>query len=213
MSDFRRRGFTRAAHGILQAARIWHGENFGVIEDRASFAVSGHGPLPAESAPASAEYKRFISEVAGRLHVFLLNGELRSFLFTTRFGFQPVPREYWINPERVGMLEQLFFEAFEIQSSTSQPVLRDLIFFSVSDLVGLLDAGNAKRRAFVKKPLDAEAEKRLADFLQSLSEQRIPRPEQFRMARESPEFLGITDRDLRKAAKQAPLPPGRPRKN
>jgi hypothetical protein len=62
MSDFRRRGFTRAAHGILQ-------ENFGVIEDRASFAVSGHGPLPAESAPASAAAAAGVKEHSSRAEI------------------------------------------------------------------------------------------------------------------------------------------------
>jgi hypothetical protein len=215
MSDFRRRGFTRAAHGILQAARIWHGEDSRVIEDTASVAVSGHGPLPAASCVVFEEYKGLISAIAERLIGFLRNGELGSFHFNRQFGgvFDAAPAAFWSKPEAVDMLIQLFFEARETQSSASQPVPRDSLYFRVSDLAELLDAGNARRRTFFGKPLDTEAKKRLADVLQSLSEQRIPRPEQFPIVRESSEFLEyrITDRDFRKAAKRAPLPPGRPR--
>lgn len=65
------------------------------------------------------------------------------------------------------MLARLFYEAFEIQSSVSQPVPRDSIYFSASDLAELLNPGYAekKRLAFVKIRLDAVAKKELADEL------------------------------------------------
>ena len=217
MSDFRRRGFVRASHGILKAAKIWHGATFTELEGKV--AVNGHGPLTAASSTIFAEYTRLVSDVVERLSVLLRDGELRSFLFNRQLHnlFQKVPSEYWAKPEAVGMLERLFFEAFEIQSSVSQPVPCDSIYFSVSDLAELLEPGFANERlVFYKIRLDEGMKKDLADALRSLSERppKLRRPDQFKLVRELPEFqqYRITDRDLREAASKAPIPPGRPRK-
>jgi hypothetical protein len=217
MSDFRRRGFVRASHGILWAAKIWHGATFSEVEGKAAF--NGHGPLTAESSTIFAEYTRLVSDVVERLRVLLRDGELRSFLFNRQLSnlFQKVPSEYWAKPESAAMLERLFFEAFEIQSSVSQPVPRDSIYFSVGDLTELLEPGFANERLVFDKPhLDQGMKKDLADALRSLSERhpKLRRPDQYKMARELPEFrqYRITDRDLREAARKAPIPPGRPRK-
>src|SRR5712672_81131 len=120
MSDFRRLGFVRTSHGILKAARIWHGATFSELEGKASFA----------------EYARLIWDVVERLRVLLRDGELRSFHFNRQLNnlFQKVPSEYWVKPESAGRLARQFFEALEIQSSVSQPVPCDLIYFSVADL-------------------------------------------------------------------------------
>src|SRR5437868_5446666 len=146
MSDFRRRGFVRASHGILKAAKIWHGATFTELEGKV--AVNGYGPLTAASSTIFAEYTRLVSDVVERLRVLLRDGELRSFLFNRQLSnfFQKVPSEYWAKPESAGTLERLFFEAFEIQSSVSQPVPRDSIYFSVSDLTELLEPGFANER-------------------------------------------------------------------
>jgi len=213
MSDFRRRGFIRASHGILKAKKIWHGATFGELEGRA--AVNGHGPLTAASSTIFAEYTRLVSDVVERLRVLLRDGELRSFLFNRQLSnlFQKVPCEYWAKPESAGTLERLFFEAFEIQSSVSQPVPRDLIYFRLSDLTELLEPGSA---SFGKMRLDEGTKQDLADALRSLSERhpKLRRPDQFKLVRELPEFrqYRITDRDLREAARKAPIPSGRPRK-
>ena len=215
MSDFRRRGFIRASHGILKAKKIWHGATFGELEGRA--AVNGHGPLTAASSTIFAEYTRLVSDVVERLRVLLRDGELRSFLFNRQLSnlFQKVPCEYWAKPESAGTLERLFFEAFEIQSSVSQPVPCDSIYFSVGDLTELLEPGFANER-LIAPLLDEGMKKDLADALRSLSERhpKLRRPDQFKMVRESAEFrrYRITDRDLREAARKAPIPPGRPRK-
>jgi hypothetical protein len=217
MSDFRRRGFVRASHGILKAAKIWHGATFSELEGKA--AVNGHGPLTAASSTIFAEYTRLVSDVVERLSVLLRDGELRSFLFNRQLHnlFQEVPSEYWAKPESAGMLERLFFEAFEIQSSVSQPVPCDSIYFSVGDLTELLEPGFANERlVFYKIRLDEGTKKDPADALRSLSERhpKLRRPDQFKLVRELPEFLQyrITDRDLREAARKAPIPSGRPRK-
>src|SRR6266849_4959993 len=93
MSDFRRRGFVRASHGILKAAKIWHGATFSEL---ASFA----------------EYTRLIWVVVEQLRILLRDGELRSFLFNRQLGnhFQKVPCDYWAKPESAAMLERLLFE-------------------------------------------------------------------------------------------------------
>jgi len=216
MSDFRRRGFVRASHGVSKAAKIWHGATFSELEGKA--AVNVHGPLTAANSTIFAEYTRLVSDVVERLRVLLRDGELRSFLFNRQLHnlFQKVPSEYWATPESAGMLERLFFEAFEIQSSVSQPVPRDLIYFSVGDLTELLEPGFTNERlVFYKIRLDEGAKQDLADALPSLSERhpKLRRPDQFKAARELPEFrqYRITDRDLREAARKAPIPPGRPR--
>jgi len=219
MSDFRRRGFVRAEHGILMAAQNWHKESFSEIEGKAAAAINGHGPLSQASLLAFEKYKRLISNVAKRLNVLLRDGELRSFFFNRQFAdrFEAVPTAHWSEPESVGELVRLFFEAFEIQSSASKPVLpRDSLYFSGSDLAESLDLEFARRWPFVKIPLDAVGKKELADALQSLSEQRPMRrrPDQFKAAKKLPELrqYRITDRDLREAARKRPLPLGRPRK-
>ena len=112
-----------------------------------------------------------------------------------------------LSPKSAGMQERLFFEAFEIQSSVSQPVLRNSIYFSVGDLTELLEPGFANERLVFNKPhLDQGMKKDLADALRSLSERhpKLRRPDQYKMARELPEFrqYRITDRDLREAARK-----------
>jgi hypothetical protein len=220
MSDFRRRGFIQAAHGISQAARIWHGEAFSMLEGQVAASVNGHGPLPAANSRAFEDYKRLISAVAERLTALLGNGDLRSFYFNRRFGsvFEAAPSEYWSKPESEGMLVRLYFEASEIQSSASQPVPRESLYFSVGELAELLNPGcGEKSLAFVKIPLDGPGKKNLAAALKWLSEQRpkIRRADQVQMVRDWPEFrkYRITDRDLREAARTVPLPRGRHRKN
>ena len=182
-------------------------------------AVNGHGPLTAANSIIFAEYMRLVSDVVERLRVLLRDGQLRSFLFNRQLSnlFQEVPSEYWVKPESADRLARLFFEAFEIQSSLSQPVPGDLIYFSVGDLTELLEPGSANERlVFCKIPLNESKKKDLADSLRSIKEQcpKLSRPDQFKLVRELPEFqhIRITDRDLRKAARKAPIPPGRPRK-
>jgi hypothetical protein len=218
MSDFRRRGFVRASHGILKAAKIWHGTaTFNELEGMA--AVNGHGPLTAANSEVFAEYMRLVSDVVERLRVLLRDGQLRSFLFNRQLSnlFQEVPSEYWVKPDSADRLARFFFEAFEIQSSLSQPVPCDLIYFSVGDLTELLEPGSANERlVFYKIRLNESTKRDLADLLRSIAERRpkLSRPDQFKLVRELPEFqqIRITDRDLREAARKAPIPPGRPRK-
>ena len=66
MSDFLKRGFLRASHGILKAARIWHGEIFSEVDCKP--AINGHGPLTTQPAdPAVADHldaaERLLTEV------------------------------------------------------------------------------------------------------------------------------------------------------
>lgn len=218
MSDFYRRGFVRASNGILKAATIWHGATFSELEGQA--AVYGHGPLTAESSTIFAEYKRLVSDVIEQLCVLLRDGAFGSFLFNRQLSnlFHPVPPEYWDNSESAGMLERLFLEALEIQSSVSRPFPCDSIYFSADDLTRLQECGFANERGLVfdEIPLDEGAKNDLAYVLRTLSEQRpkIRRPDQFKMVPEMPKFrrYRITDRDLREAARKAPIRPGRPRK-
>jgi hypothetical protein len=104
----------------LIAAKTWHMEIFSEIECKAAAAVNGHGPLSQASLPAFEKYKRLISSVAKRLNVSLRNGELRSFFFNRQFSdrFEAVLTAHWSEPESVGELVRLFFEDFEIQSSS-----------------------------------------------------------------------------------------------
>jgi hypothetical protein len=219
MSDFRRLGFLRAGHGILLAAKIWHKETFSEIERKAGPAVNAHGPLSQASLLAFEKYKRLISSVAKRLNVLLSDGDLRSFFFNPQFAgrFEAVPTAHWSEPRSVDELVRLFFEDYEIQSSSSHPVVpRDLLYFSRSDLAESLHLEFARRWPFPKIALDPLGKKELADALQSLSEQRpmLRRPDQFEAVQKLPEFrqYQITDADLREAARKAPLRPGRPRK-
>ena len=216
MSGLRRCGVIGAADGILKAARIWHGKTFSTIEAYATPAVYQHGPLTAAMSAVLTEYKTLISTVAERIRISLQDGKLRAFFFNRRFGsiFRAVPSEYWSKPESLSLLERVFFEAIEYQSSSSQPAPRESIYFMVRELDELLGSGFA--RVFLKDRLDMDMKRHLADVLQFLSEQYpgLRRPDQFKLAQEHADLrrYRITDRDLREAARQAALSPGRPRK-
>jgi hypothetical protein len=220
VNNFRQYGFIRASHGILRAAKVWHSEAFTLIEGKAFAALNGHGPLPEASSTAFEAHKTIISIVAERLRVFLLDGDLGSFFFNRQFGnvFQEVPPAYWAKLESRAMLERVFFEAFETQSTTSQPAPRDSFYFCVSDLTKILQSGSARKRSVIgKMPLPRAKQQKLADALRSIIEQNegIRRKEQFKMLQELPEFrmYWITDRDLRAAAKEVPIKRGRPRED
>jgi hypothetical protein len=159
----------------------------------------------------------FVSLVAERLRVFLQDGDLRSFFFNRQFGnvVQEVPAAYWARPESAAMLQRVFFDAFEIQSSASQPVPADSIYFSVSDLTEILQPGFAKKKSVLhKKPLPKAQQRKLVDALRSIVEQNegIRREKQFKLLEELPEFRDywITDSDFRAAAKNVPVKRGRP---
>jgi hypothetical protein len=219
MSDFPRRGVIRAGQGMLRAGKVWHSKVFSMIEGEPFAALSGHGPLPEAGSRTFAAYTMLVSMVAERLRVFLQNGDLRSFFFNRQFGnvFQEVPAAYWASPESVAMMQRVFFEAFETQSSLLQPVPRDSIYFSVSDLTEILQPGFAKKKSVVDKvPLPRAKQPKLVDALRSIVEQNegIRREKQFKLLEELPEFRGywITDSDFRAAAKSVPVKRGRPPK-
>jgi hypothetical protein len=219
MSDFRRRGVILAGHGMLRAGKVWHSQVFSMIEGEPFAALSGHGPLPEAGSRTFEAYTIFVSMVAERLRVFLQDGDLRSFFFNRQFGdvVQEVPAAYWARPESVAMLQRDFFDAFEIQSSLSQPVPRDSFYFSVSDVTEILQPGFAKKKSVPNKvPLPRAKQRELVDALRSIVDQNegIRRKEQFKMLEELPEFRGywITDSNFRAAAKGVPVKRGRPRK-
>jgi hypothetical protein len=105
-----------------KVARIWHGATFSEFGDDPG--LNEHGPLTAAKLAKLADYRRLVSIVAERLRPFLQDRKVRSFLFNRQLRnfFQKVPCEYWADPESAGMLMRLFFEEFEIRSSSSQPV-------------------------------------------------------------------------------------------
>jgi hypothetical protein len=55
MSDFRRRGFVRASHGILKAAKIWH----------ATFSEGGHARATDPTGAASQKIVRSVTATIG----------------------------------------------------------------------------------------------------------------------------------------------------
>jgi hypothetical protein len=218
MSNLHWSGVIGAADGILRTAKFRHGATFSTIDAKATPAIYGHGPPTAAMSSVFAEYRRLISTVTEQIHNSLQNGKLRAFFFNRRFGnvFRAVPSAYWSKPESLSLLERVFFEAIEFQSFSSQPAPRDSFYFMVGELDELLVYGFARKSVFLKDRLDKDGKRYLADVLQRLSEQYpgLRRPDQAKLVREHPDFrrIRITERDLREAARQAPLPPGRPRK-
>jgi hypothetical protein len=204
---------------MLRAGKLWHGKVFIMIEGEPFAALSGHGPLTEAGSRTFEAYTMVVSMVAERLRVFLQDGYLRSFFFNRQFGdvFQEVPAAYWARPESVAMLQRVFLDAFEIQSSSSQPVPRDSFYFSVSDLTEILQPGFAKKKSVLNKvPLPRAKQPELVDALRLIVEQNegIRRKEQFKRLEELPEFRGytITQSNFRAAAKDVPVKRGRPRK-
>jgi len=205
MSDLRR-CFLPAKYAVLKAVGHWHGERVEAEIWRTDEALEQVGRAPPQAGSSQRHECERVAAIKGEwLRVLLREKRLTAYSFNP--ALQEVPLEYWARRESVGMLERDLFEPLE------DPQFSDPIYFSVAEINDLLDPG-PDEPTLTKMPLPQAMEYMVADALRSLSHSHLRRKEQYEVVRRLPQFLNyyITDRILRKAARDAPVRKGRPRK-
>jgi hypothetical protein len=126
--------------------------------------------------------------------------------------FRELAAEFWDQPQSKGVLEEALWKPF------GKP-LRHAIYLDRSEIENLGRSLGDKASPVARpvspvrhKPLPASMIREITEALKSLP--HLPREQQAKAVREMAKFqpYHITDRNLREAAKGAPVPLGRPRK-
>ncbi len=226
MSSFCPDGYVPAQDAIIRAARYWFPDRWAEIETLAArnsaiMDETEKGGV-AELARALSqrpipdslrhEYAEIFIQTVHRLRNHLHLGELKAYYFGGLFrpaqGRQTLAPEFWATSDADGVLESGMYFPFG-RPMWHEPPRRNLwILFLEAELDVLLS-----EQQHPKKPFPEAKQPELVAALRNLVD--LPtRAAQRQALCELPEFrpYRITDDVFRKAAKQAPRPPGRPRK-
>jgi hypothetical protein len=224
VSQFCPDGYVPAQKAIESAARYWFAERFAEIEtpaaDNSVVTDEPKGGV-AELARAlsqppipdalSRAYADIATRTVDRLRNLLHQGELKAHYFCGLFGpsgRQTLAPEFWAAPDADGVLESGIYFPFGRPSSWYEQRQSFPLFLLKADLDALLNEQQNPKKRFpeAKQPALVAALLSLSDLPTRAAQRKALRKlPQFR-------FYHITDAMFRKAAKQAPRPLGRPRK-